>query len=334
MRATAMISLLALAACGSGGSGANPDNLSERAQALAFGTKAGEPAANGLAFATEDTTLADVDGAGPINIKVVGAITDHESGETRLVILDETVTSTGNDLENFVVTLNGETLAFMEGAGPASVEGGEDWNSETFTEGAVSATRSIYVYARGENPDLNGEFDAELFSVVGFETDPSELAAIMGSVTYSGILEGYGQLLDLDGNLIDDEVNISGGIEITAAFDDLDTVNGSLNASYGPDEGSDFENTVKMTFSAGIDGNGYAADLNCTSGCVDQSSVIAGAFYGHDALETSGLIGFDITSTVANPDDPNAPFETQFIGGSGFTATQDGVVGGGGGGEG
>ncbi len=331
MRAIAMISLLALAACGGGGPGANPGGLSERAQALAFGAKAGQAPANGLPFATEEMTLADVDGAGPISIKVVGAITDHESGETRLVILDETVISTGDDLGDFVVTLNGETLAFVEGAGPASVEGGEDWNSETFTEGAVSATRSIYVYARGGNPDLNGEFDAELFSVVGFETDPAEIAAIMGSVTYSGILEGYGQLLDLDGNLIDDEVNISGGIEITAAFDDLDTVNGSLNASYGADEGSDFENTVEMTFSAGIDGNGYAADLNCTSGCVDQSSVIAGAFYGHDALETSGLIGFDITSTVANPGDPNAPFETQFIGGSGFTATQDGVVGGDGG---
>lgn len=330
MRVIAITSLLALAACGGGGAqDVAPTGVSANAQALAFATKAGEAPANGLGFATDTSVTEDIDGAGPINVKVAGAFTDHETGETRLIISDETVTITDLDDEVFVITLNGDTLSFFEGGGPESVVGGAAWSSSTFTTGDVSETRSIFVYERAENPDLTGEFDAELLYVVGLETDPNEVEALTGTVAYIGLLSGFGQLLDLDGNLIDSEVSISGDIEITAAFDDLNTVNGALDASYSSDDG-DIANEVKMTFGTGIDGNGYAADLNCTSGCTGNASVLAGAFYGQDALETSGLIGFDITSSVENPDDPDAPFETQFISGAGFTATQDGVVGGGG----
>lgn len=328
MRVIAMTSLCALAACGGGGGGSDaaPEGLSERAQALAFGAQAGEAAANGLPFATDTSTLEDIAGAGPAKVKLVGAFTDHESGETQLIILDETATVTTDEDEIKLVTFNGQTLEFDEGSGPASVEGGTEWSLDTaFTSGDLSSTNSIYVYEGEENTELTGEFDAELFFVVGFETDPSEIEAINGSVTYFGELSGFGQLLDLDGNLVANEVSVSGDIEIVASFDDPNAVNGTLNASL---DTVSFVDAVEMDFSAGINGNGYAADLNCTSGCSDQSSILAGAFYGQDALETSGLIGFDITSTVESPDDPNGPFDAQFVGGAGFTATQDGELGG------
>jgi len=40
-----------------------------------------------------------------------------------------------------------------------------------------------------------------------------------------------------------------------------------------------------------LDGNDFAAD----PACEDSASNIAGVFYGEDALETSGLVGFDAT---------------------------------------
>ncbi len=320
MKKIVFTSLLALAACGS--SGTSSDTVDVTAAALSFGTSSGSAAANGLDFATALSDLSDVEGAGPINIKVARALTDWDSGTTRLVISDETLEVESLNDGYFAITLNGERLVFDAEGNPEATANGSTWESYFNTEGQVSGTGAIYDYARGQDPMLTGEFDTEAFFVFGIETDPAEIAVMVGEVVYNGGLEGYGQLLDASGNVFIEEVNVQGSIELTVSFDDTDTVNGSLNASLFGD-GEDSLNTVDMTFSTGIEGNGYAADLVCTDGCADQSSIIAGAFFGEDALETSGLIGFDISAEIENPDVPETLIDTRFISGAGFTATQD-----------
>lgn len=315
MKAAFLLPLLAVCACGSSSNTLDPEpaKLPLPVNPLFFGTD-GDSSANGLAFATAATTIEDIEGAGPFTARVARFKTDWDTGETRLLITDETVTINaldigGEDDETFTITLEGETLTFVDGDGPNVPGGGRAWESYFFDEGEASGILTFYSYAFGPDgdPDVTGEFDSEAFLAVGFETDPSQIAALSGEVGYFGNFYGYGQGLNSDGDVVNAEVQVEGDIAIMADFG-ASRIDGTLEGEF--DDDIEFE----MAFDTDIVGNGYASSLACTSGCNASASNIGGVFYGQDALETTGVIGLDISNEDGE----------RFVSGAGYIATQDG----------
>ena len=315
MRTAPSIAILAfatLSACtaGSGFFGSN--------NSLFIGSRSSSSSANGLPFAVPASVVADLETAGAIDVKVVRALTDWESGATRLLISDETLTMAAgdltNDLNDITLTLDGETLAFVAGVAPTS-NGQSDWQSYINSLGAVSGSGAVYSYNNGPSAILSNEFDSEAFFVFGYETDPDEIAALVGSIlSYNGNFEGYGQVIDpANGNVLSSEEYFSGTLALTANFTG-GTVTGDLDGTF------DYDGTAFTTsFTAPIEGNGYLGNLdamNCTNAVCVSNSQVGGAFFGTDALETSGVLGMDVRV------DPNAGSEYQFISGGSYTAEQ------------
>lgn len=307
---TATTALMALGACSAG------TGFFSSSETLAVGTT-GNASANGLPFAVSTSVVQDLETAGTMDVKVVRALTDWESGATRLVISSEKLTLSpgdiGSGLDNMTITLGGETLVFNSGSAPAS-NGQGPWSAYVNTQGAVSGTGTVYNYEYGSNPALSNEFDTEAFFVFGFETDPDEIVALMSTVTYNGSFDGYGQVIDPQtGGVISSEEGFNGSIALMADFDN-NNITGDLNGAF------DYDGTVFMTsFAAPIQGNGYIGSLDsmsCTGATCASSSQIAGAFYGTDGAETSGLLAVDVQV------DPNSASPYRMIGGGGFTATQ------------
>ncbi len=329
MRILVAFLFLVLAACGGGSSGdtvSSMDTGGITAAQLAFSTRAGAAQSdNGLAFAGPASAVGDVSGAGPINVKVIQAVTDWDTGTTSFAISDEVLVVSLLDLNNFSVTINGETVTFTDSVSANPNANSIAWESvvDNTDLGAFSGNGTYYSFAGGEDPGLTGEFDTQAFFVYGFETDPAEIAALvgtnMGDVTYSGNFKGFGQIMDTDGAIVQGNVQTSGAINIVADFDDASTVNGTLNGSIVRGTANP---AFVMGFSTDIVGNGFAADLNCNTGCNDNGSIIAGAFYGRNAAETSGLMGFDVTTDFEDPNNVGQTIERRFMGGAGFTATK------------
>lgn len=287
---------------------------------LFIGTRDADSSANGLPFAISGSVVEDLEGAGPIKVKVVRALTDWDSGATRLLISDETLTLASGDiangLDNATLTLGGETIILVGGSAPVSSGQTDDWLSYLNTIGEVSATGAVYTYQRAEDPALSGEFDTEAFFAFGYETDPDEIAALVGTAIYSGQFGGFGQVLDPStGVVLETEQEVFGTITLTADFD-----------AATPSVAGDFDGTFEYqnigfstSFTAPIEGNGFLADLDtmsCTDAVCLSDSEVAGAFFGADALESSGLLGMDVRVI------PDASDEFRFISGAGYTATQ------------
>jgi hypothetical protein len=308
---TAILAAAALSGCSAGTGFFGSNNT------LFIGSRSASSSANGLPFAIPASVVADLETAGAINVKVVRALTDWEAGTTRLLISDETLTMTAGDtssnLDDITLTLNGEALAFVGGFAAAS-NGQSDWQSYINSAGVVSGSGAVYSYNNGPSGALSDEFDSEAFFVFGYETDPDEIAALVGSAVYGGGFEGFGQVIDpATGDVLASEENFVGTIDLTADFDG-GTVSGDLEGAFGYD-GTLFTST----FTAPIEGNGYLADLDtmtCTDAVCLSNSQIGGAFFGTDALETSGLLGMNVRV------DPDAASEYQFIGAGSYTAVK------------
>lgn len=308
---TAISALIVLGACsaGTGFFGGQND--------LFIGTNSASSSANGLPFAIPGAVLADLESEGEIKVKVVRSYTDWESGTTRLLISDEKLTlgsnSTSNGLEDIVLTLGGETLIFVGGLAAAS-NGQDDWRTYIATSGAVSGVGALYSYEDSENVALSGEFDSEGFFTFGYETDPDEIVALVGSVIYNGSFNGYGQTIDPStGNVVSSEQEFLGTITLTANFDSND-IEGTLDGTFDY-SGTDFE----TSFSAPIEDNGYLGTLDsmtCSDAICLSNAEIGGAFFGVDGQETSGVIGMDVRVI------PNVGDDYRLIGGGGFTAQQ------------
>ena len=258
---------------------------------LFIGTRSASQSANGLPFAVPASVVADLESAGSIDVKVVRTLTDWESGATRLLISDETLTLTAGDLANSIdditLTLDGEALAFVAGVAPTS-NGQSDWQSYVNSLGQVSGSGAVYSYNYGPSAVLSNEFDSEAFFVFGYETDPDEITALVGQMlNYNGSFEGFGQVIDpANGGVLSSEEYFSGTLALTADFTG-GTVTGDLDGSF------DYDGTPFTTsFTAPIEGNGYLGTLDtmtCTNAVCVSNSQIGGAFFGSDALETSGL---------------------------------------------
>lgn len=315
MRTASFFAILAtstLSACSAGSAffGSNND--------LFIGSRSASESANGLPFAVPASVVEDLESAGSIDVKVVRALTDWDSGATRLLISNETLTMTAGDLANslndITLTLDGEALAFVGGFAPTS-SGQSDWQSYVNSVGAVSGSGAIYSYNYGPSAVLTGEFDSEAFFVFGYETDPDEITALVGQMlNYDGSFEGYGQVVDpANGSVLSSEEYFSGTLALTADFTG-GTVTGDLDGSF------DYDGTLfAASFTAPIEGNGYLGDLNsmtCTNAACVSDSQVGGAFFGSDALETSGVLGMNVRV------DPNAGSEYQFISGGSYTAQQ------------
>ncbi len=309
---TAFASVLSLGACSAGTAFLGSGND------LFIGTRDAGASANGLPFALPASVLADLEAEGAIKVKVARTFTDWETGVTRLLISDETLTLSPDDLtnslENIVLTLDGETLTFAASNAPAS-NGQDDWNSYLNSLGSISGTGAVYSYEGGTNPALSGEFDSEAFFAFGYETDPDEIAALVGNVVYSGLFEGYGQVISpTTGAVVENEVQFGGTIDLTANFD-ANTIGGDLNGTIGHLADTDFQ----TSFDVPIEGNGFLGSMDtmtCTDATCISNSDIGGAFYGVDGLETSGILGMNVRVI------PVGDSEYRFISSGGFTATQ------------
>ena len=287
---------------------------------LFIGTRDADSSANGLPFALAGSVVEDLEGAGQIKVKVVRALTDWDSGTTRLLISDETLTLVSGDiasgLDNITLTLGGETVQLVGGGAPVSSGQADDWSAYLNTIGEVSGTGAVYTYQRVEDPALKREFDTEAFFAFGYETDPDEIADLVGTAIYSGPFGGFGQVLDpLTGAVVETEQEVSGTITLTADFDaSTPSVTGDLAGTF------EYRNIDFTTsFTAPVEGNGFLGELDsmtCNDAVCLSNSEVAGAFFGADAQESSGLIGMNVRVI------PDVGTEYRFISGGGYTATR------------
>jgi hypothetical protein len=324
--------LLALAACGSSSSGpssSSPDPAPEGPPevtrlTLNIGTTSTENSANGLSFAAGD--LFDVeDGFEGATVRLVRFISDNETGETFLQITEETITVTSFDDGDLsgTLTFNGEEITFLDGQ--ATLPDGTRIDIFENTSGDWSATISPYSYVYDDNegeilaPGLNTEGSF----AVGFETNPGDMPTTSGTTQYRGGFNGYSTLLDLDGNVIENEVQFEGQAIINADFSDS-RISGSLTFDTFADDADDIFVELELQ-EADIVGNGFATTANVVNGCVAVScssdTEIGGAFFGPNADETSGAAGVDYTETYGDGEG------VRLVGAGGFTATLGGDEG-------
>ena len=84
------------------------------------GTRDASSSANGQPFAVSDSVLEDLEEAGTIKVKVVRALTDWDSGATRLLVSSENLSLSNDDitssLDNITLTLNGEIIELVGGS--------------------------------------------------------------------------------------------------------------------------------------------------------------------------------------------------------------------------
>lgn len=321
MHAKPLLFLAAGMLAGCGGSSA-PGVGTGSVDPLFIGTTDGTASANGLVFADGSQSYTDTEGE-TLKIKVARYLTDYETGQTSLVISDETVTfavDDGGAVSDFTITIGDETL--VHSGRLAKDSNNRDWESYLVTQGAASAIGGIFSYSYDRIPLETGALDTEGFFVFGFETDPDTIAGLVTDPSYSGDWFGWGVMLDENGDIIASEVDGSGTINLLANFA-AGQIQGNLTGFFDPDlavSGDEFDINGTIA-STQIQGNGFVSDLglaSCDSGLTCSSnSQVAGAFFGASGEEISGIVGFDATRT----NDVSGASE-RVISGAGFTATE------------
>ncbi|NNJ68547.1 MAG: hypothetical protein HKP54_10980 [Boseongicola sp.] len=275
---------------------------------------------NGLEFASASQNLADIEGR-TFSVTVARFVRDTDSGEGSIQVSEETVTLasgfTTGDTIDLTLSLDGEELTFVNGR--ASMESGQSvWGYLNFTldrPTIYSATGGFYSYEKYLDPSESDVFETEGYFAVGFQTDPSEILEMSGPIEYRGEYHGFGQLLDTEGGLLNDELQTNGLISITVDFDSS-SASGVLNGLFDPDGSAD---AYTMFFvDAALDGNSFAAapDMVCAPGATCTSATnLGGSFFGPAGDEISGVIGFDETTEIAET-------TSRFIGAAGFSTTR------------
>lgn len=308
------VSLALLSGCGGTLTGS-----SRAADPMYFiGALTSDESGNGLEFAGDESLVADAENV-ELQVKLARFVRDTASNEIQLIVSNESVT-VPDTFTTFVdrdisITIEGDTLTFVDGR-TTLASGQPVWSYYNYGL-EYSGTGGIYTYGRFAE-DFENPIDMEGFYAIGFETDPSELEALGGRVTYLGSYFGYGQTTDLAGNLLNDDVQNFGAVVLEANFG-AGHVNGRLDGRLDP-TGEDYEYEL-VFLRAPIVGNGFvgAADMACPSGSTCQSgSFVGGAFFGPDGAEVSGVIGFDELIEGLGDDG-----QRRFIGTAGFSSAQD-----------
>lgn len=301
---------LALAGCGG-----EPLIVRDGDPAFFAGAETSAESANGLAFADGTQAIADVE-TQAMSVKLLRFVTDYDTGETVLVVSDETVTVpvgfTDFSNRDVVMTIDGETFTFVSGR--ATDPAGRTFEAYTNFKLVHSGTGGFFTYA-SKNPSVTPGLDTEGFYSFGFETSPDAIDARTGEAVYAGSYAGYGQLLNPDGSLQAAEVQNIGVLNLSANFDSNNVV-GRLIGRIDPS--GDTEDYEMVFLSGPITGNGFVGgpDFVCPSGhsCASNSS-IGGVFYGPDGAEISGVIGID--GSISGPDQ-----NFRFVGASGFSGAE------------
>lgn len=312
-------SALALTACGGGSSGSGgPDS-----SVLFFGAPTAGESGNGLAFADGSLEYTDVGGE-TLKIKVARYLTDYETGNTTIVISDETVSFDPGEgtTDEMTITIGDLTLDFSSGS--ATDANGRGWDSYIARSLTASAVGVAYSYSYDGSEEEVGALDTEAFFAFGYETDPAEIAALMTEAFYSGEWTSYAGVLDEEGTLIGSEVFGSGTIDFIVDFEGS-SVGGSIEGTFNGETDDDviiFEDfDVDGTIAeADIIRNGFTStiELACPDGSTCSSdSIIGGTFFGQDGAELSGVFAFDEYRENNETGDG-----VQYLGGGGFVSEE------------
>lgn len=169
-----------------------------------------------------------------------------------------------------------------------------------------SVVRLFQVLADGID---GGRIEEKEFAhfVVGFETNPDDIAVLTGTVSYFGNIDGV--LLNAAGSG-GASGNVTGSIDQTATFDTSE-VFGDVNLRT---DGAEIDLVLAPV---AIAGNGFAGDLAaepCSTGTCTSNSEIGGVFMGPDGGFIGGVIDLDISIEDSNGN------TTDFIGNAGFIA--------------
>lgn len=212
----AAILLFILGACGTSSADRTPSDINPAAEinivttsdALNIGSASfagGTP--TGLPFAVLYTSPDDPDFPTEITVRLVRVETDYTTDETSIIVSDEVLSDLfgGTDLAG-KLTYNGELVTFSpDGLGP--LNNGQTLEIEFSEGGDVQNATIADVYSYG--PGDTG-FDSDGFFIIGFETSPDGLIGQSDeTVTYFGVNDGYGNLLYLDGDVIETGIEIS-----------------------------------------------------------------------------------------------------------------------------
>lgn len=308
-----------LAACGS--SSSSEDDVTRiltGADALNFGTQSAAQSAGQLPFAGDP-----IDPSTDFNeLKIVVArfISDEETGETVLQISEETAQNV--DISEGELTgtmsLGGEITAYTDGEGIRS-NGARIFIEEVRGEN-WSSLFNIYSYVYNDAPLSTGE-NTDGFFVVGFQTNPDSMPT-SGGVGYIADLTGYATLLDQDGDVLENEVALSGTVDFFVNFE-FGRISGTTQIEADVAEGVDVPFTPIATLlldETDIVGNGFATSAASVSGCETGSictsdSQFGGVFFGTAAEELSGIATVDYTELDAETGNG-----LQIIGAAGYLA--------------
>ncbi|WP_404404064.1 transferrin-binding protein-like solute binding protein [Pelagibacterium halotolerans] len=229
-----------------------------------------------------------------------------------------------NDQGGVDVTIDGTTVSFSA----SDLNGEFGWqsgNNGIYTWSAESAQQALDGDGFGEYHQVwsyfwdTGEETLNGYAVIGTETTSDAVAARTASATYSGWAVADSYTVGSDSN---DRTRLSGDLTLAADFD-AGTIGGtvddiSVKAQSGGSWGAATALTGTIALeTATISGNGYTGTLTPDATFLTETSMsefdgtYGGKFYGPDAEETAGTIGF----SGSDGDD--------FVGTGFFSAVQD-----------
>ena len=295
--ATFIVIGLSTAACSGGGGGG--DDAPDRNLGLFFGSTDPGHARNGVDYADADAELSVLEGQ-TFTVRVVRVTADEETGEVRRETTDEIVEF--QDEDNLTITLDGEVLNIVEDEAPA-----DDGDVFILRErGGGSAVQAFVLEKLESGTDPFGDVGVSLGSssfLIGAETNPDQIAALPGSVTYTS---------SLNINPVVGPNSLSGDVRLEANFGS-GMISGDVTlaqTSVGIDVGLNLAPVA-------IAGNGFAGDLTCSTANCTSDSQIGGVFFGDNGVELGGLIDLDVTTTDADG------ATTDLIGSGAFVATEE-----------
>ena len=268
---------------------------------LAFGSAVGAAARNGLPYATEATSKTDFDGT-VVTVRLLTQRHVLADGTVDVVARDTTFepeTVTAGGVVSGYITIEGERIRMTSTATPDST--GVNWWTQTYQVGDFANLVGVYTYALpedgfGNDPEAEGAADYDAYFIVGFETNPGEVAALSGSVTYAGGFAAYGNVLDGERNILVRGAESFGDASLIAQF------GSGLVVLEFSGEIPGFGSFTAASDGMAIDGNGFTGTLHfpvCPEGTTCTSdSRIGGVFYGPDAATAGGLIHFDAVAVT------------------------------------
>lgn len=266
----ATTSLLALAACGSGGSDSNPNTT---------------PADNGLPFGAAGQSLEDAEGVEiTAQAASVQAGDDPEIGPGTITLDMGFIGGNGNG----TLRIFGQTVPVTNGAGTLS--GGEE--VRVFYDDGRSGDYAGVIDIVVTGSDGINDIDGETTYVFGFETNPGQMGAVSGGATFEG---GFQVAGFLNGDPLDPE-EYEGSITVEVLFNGEDadvTLEGDLGITPVDLSGSGLA----------INGNSFTGTLTCDLGCTGNGGTVDATFYGPSAAEVGGVLSVDLTDLGGGMDD-------------------------------